>query len=253
MSYPATSNPIGQPLTILPSVDSTNNYAMGQVQARAAGHGAAWLAMEQTSGKGQRGKSWVTTYGENILFSVVLTPPARHTGYPFLLSATVALACYDFFNIYAGDETRIKWPNDLYWRDRKAGGILIENSFRGKEWVFAIAGMGININQVQFNPGVRNPVSLRQITGKEFDVTTLVKVLCTSLENRYQQLQHNTAEVLLNDYHKALYKSGEIVKLKKANSIFETTIRGVSASGQLLTRDTLERSFEVGEVEWILQ
>ncbi|MFT3826750.1 MAG: biotin--[acetyl-CoA-carboxylase] ligase [Chitinophagaceae bacterium] len=251
MSYPTTANPIGQPLTILPSVDSTNNYAMGQVQTGAAGHGAAWLAMEQTAGKGQRGRSWVTSFGENILFSVVLAPPAQAIGHPFLLSATVALACYDFFNIYAGDETRIKWPNDLYWRDRKAAGILIENTYRGKEWLFAIAGMGININQVRFE-GSRNPVSLRQITGKEFDVTTLVKELCLTLENRYRQLQSDTSGSILADYHKVLYKMGETVKLKKANSIFETTISGVSAAGKLLTQDTLERSFDVGEVEWVL-
>ena len=251
MSYPS-SNPIGQPLTILLSVDSTNNYAMAQAQNGQATHGAAWLAMEQTAGKGQRGKNWVASYGENILFSVLLTPPPNHISHPFLLSATIALGCYDFFNIYAGDETSIKWPNDLYWRDRKAVGILLENSYRGKDWVFTVAGMGININQTRFHEGAKNPVSLRQITGGEYDVTTVVPELCKTLENRYQQLLQDKTGSILKDYQSVLYKRGQTVKLKKDNSIFETTIIGVTASGSLITHDTIDRSFEVGEVEWLI-
>src|SRR5687767_15677062 len=65
----------------------------------------------------------------------------------FHLSVVISLACYDLFKKYAGDSTSIKWPNDLYWNDRKAGGILIENNFRGDAWCWSVAGIGININQ----------------------------------------------------------------------------------------------------------
>ena len=76
------------------------------------------------------------------------------------------LAAHDFFSHYVFNNAFIKWPNDLYWRDRKAGGILIENIIRGKDWQSAVAGIGININQTSFDPDITNAISLKQITGK---------------------------------------------------------------------------------------
>lgn len=273
---------IGQRLIILPVIDSTNNYAMGQATAGKAGHGTVYFTLEQTAGKGQRGKTWLATPGENIMMSVVIEPHPLKTSQQFLLSAAIALGCYDFFKNYAGDETSIKWPNDIYWRDRKAAGILIESRVKSREpgnsrfqppnpelptqnsqlrtpnsrlqtpdWLFAIAGMGININQTQFDPAALRPVSLKQITGKTYDINALARELCTSLENRYQAI--NNPSQLLADYQQALYKLHQPVKLKKGASVFETTIQGVTPAGQLITRDTLERHFDVGEVEWVIR
>ncbi|AXY78713.1 biotin--[acetyl-CoA-carboxylase] ligase [Paraflavitalea soli] len=224
---------------------------MGQATAGNAGHGTVYFALEQTAGKGQRGKTWVTTIGENIMMSVVIDPHPLKTSQQFLLSAAIALGCYDFFKNYAGEETRIKWPNDIYWRDRKAGGILIESRVGSEDWQWSIAGMGININQTQFASQALRPVSLKQITGKTYDINALARELCTSLENRYQAIRH-PAQLLAN-YEQALYKLHQTVKLKKASGVFETTIQGVTPSGQLITRDTLERHFDVGEVEWVIR
>jgi BirA family biotin operon repressor/biotin-[acetyl-CoA-carboxylase] ligase len=132
---------------------------------------------------------------------------------------------------------------------------LIENRLtthdsRFTTWLWAIAGMGLNINQTQFGEGVLRPVSLKQITGKTYDIHLLSRELCSCLEQRYQSIS-NPAQ-LLADYHQAMYKKGQTVKLKKENSVFETTITGVTPSGQLITKDVLERYFEVGEVEWII-
>jgi BirA family transcriptional regulator, biotin operon repressor / biotin---[acetyl-CoA-carboxylase] ligase len=249
LSHPGTFNPIGQPFTILSSVDSTNNYAMAQVQAGLARHGAAWFAHEQTAGKGQRNKHWLTNPSENILLSVVLQPFRLSASEQFLLSASVALACYDFYKNYAGDETSIKWPNDLYWRDRKAGGILIENNFRGNEWTFAIAGIGININQTRFDPALPNPVSLKQITGRNFNVIQLARELCTHLEQRFQQLQTSGIESILKDYEAVMYKRGQTVRLKKDGKVFETIIQGVAPSGRLIAGD---RQYDFNELEWVI-
>ncbi len=247
MSHPS----IGQRLIILPVIDSTNNYAMGQATAGKAGHGTVYFALEQTAGKGQRGKTWLTIPGENILMSVVIEPHPLKTSQQFLLSAAIALGCYDFFKKYAGDETSIKWPNDIYWRDRKAAGILIESRIASLDWQWSIAGMGVNINQTAFAPAALRPVSLKQITGKTYDINELARELCTSLENRYQAIGNPTQ--LLADYQLALYKLHQPVKLKKGSSVFETTIQGVNSAGQLITRDTLERHFDVGEVEWVIR
>lgn len=253
LPHPAILHAIGQPLTILPVVDSTNNYAMAQAVKGGAQHGAAYFALEQTAGKGQRGRQWLTNPGENIMVSTVIRAAELPFHQQFPLSAAMALACYDFFKKYAGDETKIKWPNDIYWRDRKAAGILIENRLDTirRQWNWAIVGMGININQTRFGEGFKNPVSLKQITGKTFDMLELTRELCASQENWWQQLRTGSMQELWSAYHEALYCAGKTVRLKKLNSVFETEICGVTESGQLHTRDTMDRYFEVGEVEWV--
>jgi BirA family biotin operon repressor/biotin-[acetyl-CoA-carboxylase] ligase len=240
---------IGKPFITLPSVDSTNNYAMGLVHAGMAKHGAAIFALEQTQGKGQRGKIWNSIPGLNIVLSVIIKPEPV-LGQPFLLSATVALACYQFFSKHAGNEISLKWPNDLYWRDRKAGGILIESTTRKGEPTWYVAGMGININQTGFPDGVQNAVSLKQITGRDFDVEELARELCKHLDRGYNELSSNH-NAILDRYNQVLYRKNELVRLKKDNAVFETTIKEVNAAGELITEDTIERSFRVGEVIWV--
>jgi len=243
---------IGNPFTELAEVDSTNNYAMAQALQGTANHGHAWFAWRQTAGKGSRGKSWSAAYGQNITLSVLLSPYPLVLSYSFYLSATVALATYDFFKTFAGDETSIKWPNDIYWRDRKAAGILIENNMRGSTWQWAVAGMGVNINQTEFNTSLSNPVSLKQITGNTYDIIAMAKKLCGCLQVRYEQLQQDK-ESILQDYNAVLYKKGETVKLKKNNAVFNCTVKAVNAFGQLEITDAPQSHVEFGEVEWIIR
>lgn len=249
---------IGHSFIELGSVDSTNNYAMAMATAGALNHGALVFAREQWAGKGQRGRTWTSTPGENIVLSAVLEPVALAPSQAFSLSACVALACYDLFSRYAGeDKTRIKWPNDLYWGDRKAGGILIENNFRGDRWVLAIAGIGININQTVFPGSARNPVSLRQITGRSFDAVALARELGECLDRRYSQLEsgkepHSGKESLIGQYNDRLYRLGKEVRLRKDNAVFGTVVTGVSPQGQLLTKDAVDREFSFGEVDWVI-
>jgi len=226
---------------------------MARAHAGTASHGTMVFAYEQWAGKGQRGKTWNSMPGENILMSTVLQPGFLPITRQFSLSACIALACHDLFSRYGGhEETTIKWPNDLYWRDRKAGGILIENSFKGDQWVYAIAGTGININQVSFPETARNPVSLKQITGRTFDVVSLARELGDDLNRRYVQLEAGEAASLLDEYNARLYQREKSVRLKKGNVVFETVVKAVNPAGELITRDTLERRWTLGEVEWLL-
>lgn len=243
---------IGLPFMELSTVDSTNIYAMDRLQANLAAHGTVYFAHNQTAGKGQHGKKWVAEAGNNIAISVVLDVSFLSLSHQFPLSMMVSLACYDFFSRYAGDETRIKWPNDLYWRDRKAVGILIENQIRGNKWQGAVAGIGINVNQTSFPAGVRNPVSLKQITGKTFSPVALAKELCGDLDRRYHQLQKGMEEAFLIEYNSVLYKRKEAVKLKTGPVVFTGTIEGVSATGNLQVESGVKRSFRFGELEWVL-
>ncbi len=248
---PAKST-IGQPFVELVTVDSTNIYAMDHLQANLAAHGSVFFAHSQTAGKGQHGKQWVTEPGANIAMSVILDCSFLSLGQQFALSVMVSLACFDLFSAYAGEETFIKWPNDIYWRDRKAGGILIETQVRGNIWQAAVAGMGINLNQTRFPKTVLNPVSLKQITGKDFNTVTLAHELCQYLQHRYEQLQKGGEAAMLVAYNTHLYKNGEQVKLKKGPVVFSGIVSGVSANGELMVKGALDESFRFGEIEWVL-
>ena len=278
------------PFIELQSIDSTNKYAMALVHGAhlpdgqdEAQHGTAIFTHEQTAGKGQRGKNWVSEKGSNIALSVLLKPYPLRIQDQFRLSICIAVSVYEFLSKYIGDETTIKWPNDLYWRDRKAGGILIENIVGSSEfgvgsqesgvatrdlhthhsspdsyrdiihnWKWAVVGIGINVNQTLFPADLHNPVSLKQITGKNFQPVELAKELCQGIDKNYAVLIKGNFASLLENYRKHLYKKGEKVKLKKDNRVFETTIKGISESGQLITQHSIEERFEFGEVEWII-
>ena len=246
------NNPIGVPFIEIYSVDSTNNYAMQQLQKGIAQHGVAISPITNMPEKVSAESKWQAAAGENIILSVVLNTSYLQVSKQFGLSMAIAMAAYDLFSSYAPNNTFIKWPNDLYWCDRKAGGILIENIIRGKDWQWSIAGIGININQTIFDSDVLNAVSLRQITGKTQDPVQLAKELCNHLEHRYNQLINQGTKNLLAEYNSVLYKRDKLVKLKKTNVLFEATIKEVNEYGQLLVEAGTKQTYNAGEIEWIV-
>ena len=255
---------IGTPFIELQSVDSTNIYALNKIHAGLAQHGMAIFAHEQEAGKGQRGKTWISEKSENIILSIIIQPDSLLVSGQFQLSACAALAIHEFFSHYAGDATTIKWSNDLYWQDRKAGGMLIESVVRSQQstvhspqsdsasWQWSIIGIGININQTVFPSELPNPVSLKQITGKSFDPVTLARELCIKLESYYQQLMKQGFENIYADYLSHLYKKNKIVKLKKETRVYDALIKSVTPTGQLVIQHAIEENIEFGEVEWLL-
>lgn len=221
-------------------------------------HGTALLAINQTEGKGQRGKKWLSAPGENVTMSTAVSIPALFSGhmltglqsYPFLLSAAVALACYDFTKAFEVPDIKIKWPNDIYFGDRKAGGILIENIYQKGNWLWAVVGTGININQATFDdPG--RAVSVGLSTGKQYDVTSEGRRLKQELMTRLNWLRNASPQQVMVAYNSVLYRSGEEVRLKRLNATFSTTVRHVDISGRLHTSDVIDRVFDVGEVELV--
>lgn len=275
----------GGHLTILESTDSTNNYAMAMVRNGLAKHGDGYFAMAQLQGKGQRGKTWLTQPGANLICTLVMQPLSLQINNQFAFSTAISLAVRAFFDTYTAGDTTIKWPNDIYWRDRKAGGILIENIVASGDalganrqgpdlnktqpdpnriqelntqhpisnatsWQWAIVGMGVNINQTSFPDNIRNPVSLKQVTGKSYDVIALTKELSTHVQSWYNQLL--SGNNLLAEYNRHLFKRGATVTLKKGSRVFEARIKEVNASGQLVVVTAMEEQFSFGEIEWVL-
>lgn len=221
---------------------------MGMVHAGMAQHGTAVFAHEQTKGKGQREKHWYSASKENIILSLIVKPFGLKTDQLFLLSMSVAIAVQNFFNTYAGGKTKIKWPNDIYWCDRKAGGILIETVIQGAQWKYAIIGIGVNINQTDFGE-LTKPVSLKQITGKIYDTVEMAKTLLIFLDNSFKNLLVDK-EDMLDQYHQHLYKWKEKVFFKKNARVFEGIIKGVTRDGMLIVQHEKEEAFKVGDIEW---
>ena len=195
---PATPNILlGAPLIELSSIDSTNIYAMDQIKLGLAKSGSCYTADFQTNGKGQHGRVWESSKGQNLLCSYILElntldalknwTPTDQIGF----SAAIALGARAFFAAFAGSETKIKKPNDIYFSDRKAGGILIENLVRGKEWTWTVIGIGMNINQSSFSSAAvnsvsSNPISLQEITNKIWDLKQMQQHLSEALSNAIQ-------------------------------------------------------------------
>lgn len=245
---------VGNTFTILDEVDSSNNYAIAQAVNGLATHGAAFFARHQTAGKGQRGRIWNDEADKNIALSVLLDMAVIQVQQPFTLIAAVALAVFDLISKYALDETKIKWANDIYWRDRKAVGILIENRFSGQKWQWAVAGIGVNVNQTQFEEALqKKAVSLKQITGKDFDCITLAKELCGFLEQRLAQSDKEGAECILRSYNDHLYKKDQSVRVKYRDDIYEVIVRQADENGNLWIDNGPKPFFTFGEIEWIIE
>ena len=277
MPEPSFYATLGKPFIELQSVDSTNNYAFKQLHAGLAHHGTSYFAREQVAGKGQRGKTWSSAKDSSLILSVVIDPRPLLVTQQFQLSACVAVSVCEFFSRYAGDSTCIKWPNDLYWQDRKAGGILIENIIgsqksdpngyldasrndqlltvnfqQSSSWQWAVTGIGININQEFFTEELKNPVSLKQITGRHFSPVEMAKELCLILDNKFNHLITSGFDAIYSAYISCLYKKNELVKLKKGSRVFETSIKTVSAAGKLIVQHAIEEEFDFGEIEWVI-
>lgn len=251
MAAASINNVIGKRFTELLSVDSTNNYAMQQVQNNTAKHGDVYFAHEQTSGKGQFNRQWLSAKGKNIILSMILSTSNLLLYQQFLLNMVCSLAVVALFNKYTTEKIKIKWPNDVYCGDRKAAGILIENVIRGKNWQFAVAGFGININQTEFSEAIKSPTSLKAITGLHYDTLTLAKEFCGLFEKQLQALYQNNKEEILNDYNAHLYKLNETVTLKHKHKIFSAEIISADEFGNIIINDGDVKTFRTGELEWL--
>lgn len=245
---------IGDPFITLSEVDSTNNYAMARISEGPVQEGTTWFAWSQTAGKGQRGHLWQSRPGENVTLSVVLKPLNLRCSDQFMLSASIALALRDLVSHYTTQPAKIKWSNDIYIGDKKAGGILIENVIRGSSWSYAIVGIGLNVNQLCFPDDLPNPVSLAGVTGTRHDVLEVARTLCHFLGRRYAALSEEHFTGILSEYTASLYRLGEAQRFRAGTETFTALIRGVETDGRLrVERNGRLVRFDFGEVIFLME
>ncbi|HLN54401.1 MAG TPA: biotin--[acetyl-CoA-carboxylase] ligase [Bacteroidales bacterium] len=244
---------IGTKIIYREELPSTNTYALSLLASEKPPEGTIIRTGFQSAGRGQPGNTWESEAGKNLLFSIILYPEMISPDEQFLVSMTVSLGLHDFVSRSVKDSA-IKWPNDIYVKDDKIAGILIESSTIGKQVQYMIAGIGININQEKFTGPARNPVSLRQVNGIEYDLDRCLYDLSHDLDSRYSQLRHGREGEIVREYHSRLFRKDQWTVFSDKNGSFEGKINNVGADGRLtLERRSGSRSdYYFKEVEFIL-
>ena len=219
----------------LPEVSSTNTR-MRETMSDAPS-GTVLAARSQTAGRGQRGNSWEAEPGCNLTFSVLLRPQGIEAATQYAVSEAVAVAVTDELRTLVPypDDIAIKWPNDIYYGDRKICGILIENTLSGKTIERSIAGVGLNVNQRVFRSDAPNPVSLWQITGIEHDLDPLLRDVAGAIIDRVAQTSTSTGrEALAALYMSRLWRRNGLYPYSLPDgATFMASIAGVAPTGHL--------------------
>ena len=189
------------------TVDSTNTRLMADRDGLP--DRTVYAALFQTAGRGQKGNRWYSRPGENLTFSILLKPEDLPAAEQFILSQIVALGLVDYLND-KGLAATIKWPNDIYAGDRKICGTLIEPVLADGRVTAAVAGIGLNVNQSEFDPSLPNPTSLSRLTGLGYDIRAELPKLLAFIFDRYGRIGSPYARNGFDaQYLEKLYRRGE--------------------------------------------
>lgn len=240
---------VGKTVIYLPSCHSTNEKAAEFLENQNLAEGAVIVTDRQTAGKGQRGNSWQSAPHQNLTFSILLQPKTILVPKQFYLNMAISLGVYDYLSSRVGG-TSVKWPNDIYIKNKKAGGILIRNFLKRAQIVNSIVGIGLNINQSVFK--YPQATSLKVETGKGYQLEEELEDLAKSIELRYLQLRNKQFNQLKNDYLSNLFRFGE-EHLFDDGQIFHGRIVGVSNEGKLeIDTDKGKKPYGLKEVKFII-
>lgn len=232
----------------LEEIDSTNRYLKNY---REEGDEEMIVAVAdyQAAGKGQGTHTWESEKGKNLLFSIKVYPHWIPVRRQFVLSMAGALAVKDALDSYVENIT-LKWPNDVYWNDKKISGTLIENTIDSKGIKSCVFGIGLNVNQLVFHSDAPNPVSLAQILGHEVDRDGVLKKILDGFEKYYELLRRADYMDVSGIYHLSLYRRKGFHPYRDANGEFEGALVEVEDDGHLILHDRQGRirSYAFGEI-----
>lgn len=238
----------------LEQVDSTNTYLLDHAMASASG--VVVYTPCQTAGRGQRGNRWLAQPGLNVTFSYLYKPLNILAREQFCISEAAALAVAQVLARESGERITIKWPNDIYHGNCKICGMLIENSLDGRLVAHSVIGIGINVNQREFDPYAPNPTSLALITGRHYDVDEIMRKVCERMESLLACLVNEGTQALHADYLASLYWNDNQVHTFSLpdGTQFAASIVDVAADGMLALRhmDGTVRDYAFKQVQFII-
>ena len=228
---------IGSKKIFLKKLTSTNSYLSQLLLTELMTEGTIIQAGFQTAGRGQKYNKWESEDSKNLIFSILLYPCFIPPAKQFLISMAISMGISDFLSRHT-DRCRIKWPNDIYVNNDKIAGILIENSLMDNEIKSSVAGIGFNINQVDFMSDAPNPVSLKMITGCEHDLKLTLDQLLSDLDKRYKQLLKGEFLKIRNEYNLNLFRLSEWCQYSDGKKEFTGRIKSAGEDGRLLIENS---------------
>lgn len=236
-------------------LESTNlkileDYTAGSLQIN-----TVYVADYQHSGRGIDQNVWQSEEGKNLLFSIAVKPENLHPSQQFMLTKAISLAVTDSLALYFDSELlKIKWPNDIYYQNKKLGGMLITHIINGNTIELSVIGIGINVNQNDFPKDLPNPISMTQITHKEISLTSLLENILLSVEDRLNQLKEVDLHHFISfEYLSRLFRLETWTQFKYRGEIVEARILGVNGYGQLLLekREGIQVQCDLKEIEFL--
>lgn len=238
LHYNITTNRsiIGKKLVYLPKCQSTNDIALNMCASGLGQDGLTVIAGEQTAGRGQRGNRWESKPFQNLTFSVVLSSHGLKARHQFALNIAVSVGVLTGLDELFGSgavDLKIKWPNDIYYGDKKIGGILIEGSTSGVHLTSAVVGVGLNVNQISFS----NPTatSLFNIFNRTFDLNEVFNAIIEGMDDVYAMLLDGNIDRLKYRYLQRLYQYQELreYEIVSSGERVQGEILGIDAWGRL--------------------
>ncbi|MGV8963869.1 MAG: biotin--[acetyl-CoA-carboxylase] ligase [Candidatus Saccharimonadaceae bacterium] len=235
---------------------SSTNTELKQLQKqKPLPEGSIVMVDFQTHGRGQAGNTWYSGKGNNLLFSFLLYPRCVMAKDQFIISRIVSLALKNMLDTYL-DGVTIKWPNDIYWNNKKIAGMLIENSLMGQQIDFTIIGIGLNVNEIEFPVELPNPVSMKQITGIDFDREEVLTMFFREFFILYRALQIGEVDSIEHEYMQYLFRKDNDYWFEDNDGRFRGTIKNVLSSGHLVIDaypEKKERMYAFKEVAFVVE
>ncbi|MFY7957516.1 MAG: biotin--[acetyl-CoA-carboxylase] ligase [Flavobacterium macrobrachii] len=236
----------------LSAIDSTNDYLKQLSREKKLDNFTIVVANEQTKGRGQMGSKWVSEVGKNLTFSVLVKNVMIPNEKLFDWNIVVALAVLEVLERHEIQKVSIKWPNDIMADSKKVGGILIENVLKNGESFDSVVGIGLNLNQTNFED-LPKATSLKSLTNKNYDIFETAEEIVKKIEEKYQQLDKSMT-VFWNKYHEKLFKIDKPLAFEDSkNNRFMGIIQGVTHDGklQVMLEDDSITFFNIKEIQML--
>ncbi len=233
-------------------VSSTNDFAKKLARTENISDFTVVFAYEQLIGKGQKHNSWHSEAGKNLTFSIITYPGFIKAQDQFYLSKIISLGIVEYLNKQKKG-FKIKWPNDIYYQDKKICGILIENTISGSQIKNSVIGIGLNMNQSVFPDYLPDAVSLSMITDEFYILEEELQTLLSFLFKKYKSLEKLSFKEIDKMYHKDLYRINQMSDYKDSNGKFKGKINGTLPEGKLIiqTENNEIRMYNFKEVEFL--
>lgn len=250
-------NEISIRFTHLEKTESTNLYIKQYAHQLSIGKNMPemWIVTtdSQTAGRGQQGTVWFSESGKNLLMSIMIRPKYLTVKDYYTLSVATALALKNAM-AKCDIETLIKWPNDIYYKNYKLAGILLETECEATYISQAIIGIGLNINQKSFGLMSRNPISMSAITGKDFNRDKIKKIVIEEFTIFYKMILQGNKSQLFTVYTKSLMGYGHHLLYKDANGEFIATVHNIKPDGHIILKrqDGTLSTYTFKEVETVI-